>query len=261
MMKIMPKKLSFYFLSLFFVLSMIIGFCMPYANVALASEISSGEGSAYIYDELEKLTEDEIAQLNNEIVAASESADIDFYIVITDDLEGKNITTYMEDFADEHTSTNTAFLCVSFDEPRTFEIQGYGTAERHLTYSRINSIFDDMQSDLTNGNYYNACSTFITESKDYMEHTPRMIPIFIQLGIAFIVALITIIIMVFNAGGKITTTASTYLDEAHSRLLAKRDRYVRTSVTKHKIEKSSSHSGSGHSSGGRSHSGGGGRHF
>lgn len=265
-MKTKPKKLSYYFLSLFFILSMITGFCMPYSNIVLAAETSSTVETSYIYDEPGKLTEDEITRLNNEIASSSENAGIDFYILITEDLEGKNLITYMEDFADEHTFTNTALLCISFDEPRSFEIQGYGTAEHYLTYDRINSIFDDMQNDLKNGNYYKACSTFISRSTDYMLTEPansRLISLPIQLVIALVVALVIVLPMVLNAGGKITTTASTYLDETHSRLLAKRDRYVRTSVTKHKIEKSSSghHSGSGTSSGGRSHSGGGGRSF
>lgn len=296
-MKTMQKKLSYYFLSLFFAIAVLTGFCFSGSTIVLAenADASSDEQAfSYVYDELGKLTKSEVKKLNKEIKAASENAGIDFYILFTDDLKGKSLMNYMEDFADLYEFTDTAFLCVSFDEPRGFEIQGYGTAEHYLTYDRINSIFDDMQDDLSDGYYYDACSTFISEAEDYMltelseyeddsEYTiydddyqsalnyddydkkHRLISLPIQLGISLAVAGVIVLSMVFSAGGKITTTASTYLDEAHSRLLAKRDRYVRTSVTKHKIESSSSssghHGGGGTSSGGRSHSGGGGRSF
>lgn len=298
-MKTMKKKLSYYFLSLFFAIAVLTGFCFFGSTVVLAenADTSSDEQAvSYVYDVSGKLTKSEVKKLNKEIKAASKNAAIDFYILFTDDLKGKSLMNYMEDFADLYEFTDTAFLCVSFDEPRGFEIQGYGTAEHYLTYDRINSIFDDMQDDLHDGNYYDACSTFISEAEDYMltelseyeddsedtiydddyqsalnyndddyDRKHRLISLPIQLVISLAVAGIIVFSMVFNAGGKITTTASTYLDEAHSRLLAKRDRYVRTSVTKHKIESSSSssghHGGSGTSSGGRSHSGGGGRSF
>lgn len=289
-MKAEYKKLSYYFLSAFLILSILIGICMPYSKTVLAAESPSSEENSFIYDKAKKLTKDEIVQLNEEIAAASARSGIDFYILTTQDLKNKSLMQYMEDFADKHAFTDTAFLCISFEQPRGFEIQGYGTAQHYLTYDRINSIFDVMQNDLSNGNYYTACSTFISKAANYMltelaeDESPNEDTIYdddyqsainyntnnllitfpMQILISFVAALILVLFLIFDAGGKVTTTSSTYLDETHSRLLAKRDRYVRTSVTKHKIKKSSSsqhHGGRGTSSHGRSHSGGGGRHF
>ena len=83
-----------------------------------------------------------------------------------------------------------------------------------------------------------------------MHHKYSLKRILIELVIAIVVGLIAIAIMVGNAGGKNTTNCNTYLDPTNSRVLAKRDRYIRTSVNKRKIEKSDSSSSSGGGGGG-----------
>ena len=86
-----------------------------------------------------------------------------------------------------------------------------------------------------------------------------MIIVYILIIISFIGIFF---ILIFNFGGKKTTTAETYLDVNSIKRNIKEDTYMYTRTTKTKIEKSSSSSGS--SSGGSSSGGGyggGGRSF
>jgi uncharacterized protein len=94
-----------------------------------------------------------------------------------------------------------------------------------------------------------------------------------QLLAAIIIGVITVAIMASRSGGRVTTNNHTYLNEGNSGLVARRDDYISTSVTKVKrpepnnTTNTTSHGsfsgggrssgGGGVSSGGRSHSGGG----
>ncbi|WP_312369294.1 TPM domain-containing protein [Lachnoclostridium sp.] len=90
-----------------------------------------------------------------------------------------------------------------------------------------------------------------------------------QLLAAIIIGVITVAIMASRSGGRVTINNHTYLNEGNSGIVARRDDYISTSVTKvkrpepnHTTNTSSSgggrsSGGGGVSSGGRSHSGGG----
>ncbi len=90
-----------------------------------------------------------------------------------------------------------------------------------------------------------------------------------QLLAAVIIGVIAVAVMASRSGGSVTINNRTYLDEGNSGVTARRDDYIRTSVTKVKRPQNNtnqnsggnrsfrSSGGGGVSSGGRSHSGGG----
>jgi uncharacterized protein len=83
--------------------------------------------------------------------------------------------------------------------------------------------------------------------------------IWFQLGGALAIGGIVVGMMVYRSGGRVTVNRQTYEDASNSGILDRQDQYIRTTVTKHKIEKSSGSSssggGGGVTGGGHSHSG------
>lgn len=191
---------------------------------------------------------------------------------------------YLEDYADSIGGGDVVMLLINMDSNnRGYEIQGYGSAEFAVDDSTIENILDNMYDDMVAGNYTDAIETFVYnvdtacalfDYEDYENHpeayTPHTNgpdyregvynPLF-QLVCSAAIALIAVMIMVYNSGGKMTVNQSTYLDRSDSRLLARYDHYIRTSTSKRRKPSNSSsgggHRGGGVSSGGHSHSGGG----
>lgn len=63
--------------------------------------------------------------------------------------------------------------------------------------------------------------------------------------------------MTYRSGGRVTVNRATYEDSSNSSVIDRQDRYIRTTVTKRKIEKNNNNGGGGGgtSRGGHSHSG------
>ncbi|MNE72309.1 hypothetical protein D3C80_1682370 [compost metagenome] len=84
--------------------------------------------------------------------------------------------------------------------------------------------------------------------------------IWFQLGGALAIGGIVVGMMAYRSGGRVTVNRRTYEDASTSGIVDHQDRYIRTTVTKTKIEKSSGGGsggggGGGVTSGGHSHSG------
>ena len=149
---------------------------------------------------------------------------------------------------------------------RWVEIQGYGTMEDIITYSRIDRILDDIQPLLSEGKYQEAITKFTEHVSYYLEHPNTTLSknnLFFQFWFQLLISLaiggITVGIMAYHSSGRVTTNARTYLDSSKSRLVDSKDIYLRTTTTR--VRKPQNNGGSkgtgGRSSGGRSHSGGG----
>ena len=150
-------------------------------------------------------------------------------------------------------------------EERYINVQAFGKAEKKIPDAAGEKIIDAMYNDLRAGRYYEACKIYAEKVQYYMDYVPFYLSIWFQLLAALAVGGISVGAMVSGSGGKVTTNAGTYADRAHMGIRARRDDYIRTSVTKRKKPESSGGSsggGSSHhsSSGGHSHSSAG-RHF
>ena len=97
-----------------------------------------------------------------------------------------------------------------------------------------------------------------------MNYVPIYLRAWVQLVVALVIGGIVVGGMAASNGGTMTVNANTYLDERYSGIRARRDDYIRTSVTKRRKPQETRSSGGGggshHSSGGHSHSSAG-RHF
>lgn len=232
-----------------------------------------------IFDEADILTETEEYSLQKYMDKVSKEKQVDIVIVTTNDAEGKYPREYAENFYKTHDfgyedSDGTGLLyLISLDKSVTGNRELWMTtakeAKDYFSESRIDSVLDNIYNTLTADeelNYYGSCNEFIKGIEKYM-NVSESVPVFLtkwysKLGIALVITLIIFFILIFNFGGKKTTTAETYLDVNSIKRNIKEDTYMYTNTTKTKIEKSSSSSGS--SSGGSSSGGGyggGGRSF
>lgn len=231
-------------------------------------------------------SQDNLDSIANGCERIYQEFDTEVYILTRNSIPTNSRKKYLEDYADMNAVEDAVMLLINMDSNnRGYEIQGYGSAEFSISDSRIEDILDEMYGDMVAGNYTDAINTYVQEVyyactsfdyQDYDENPDNYIPHsngpdynsrlyhpLMQLACAAGIALIIVIIMVSNSGGKTTVNQSTYLDKSDSRLLARYDHYVRTSTSKRRKPSDSSGSGrsggggGGVSSGGRSHSGGG----
>ena len=289
----MKKRFSILFCLLFV--------CFMLAPMTELHALAASLTQEYVYDSDNLLTEDEIADLKELCKTKGAEAGVDI-ILLTKRLSSYDAEkTYMEDFYDEYYAAgilneHTAMLLVNM-ELRDVYIQGYGNCEFYLNNDRIEYILDDIIPYLSDADYYRAMEVFIDEvvyymgqdkgvsfeyeegqdygetwggPSDYYEvsYTPaeaiRNVPFGLIALISLAIGGISLAVMASGSGGKVTTNNRSYMDTSHSGLTAKRDDYIRTSVTKRRKpqENTSSHSGprssggGGISSGGHSHSGG-----
>ncbi|TDQ36231.1 TPM domain-containing protein [Aureibacillus halotolerans] len=222
----------------------------------------AAEEKTYIYDNAGLLTDEEKAKLAALAAENSEKQDTDFIVLTTDDSEVNDIKTYIQDFYDETMpGSNAAILGVDMNK-RDFYVAGFYKAEELLSNERADLVVEKITPYLSDREYAKAFETFIVTAEDYMTYRAGVNPDNIlfkwwfQIVVALVVAGGIVGVMVYNSGGKVTVHQGTYLDQNRSSVLAKKDTYVRTSVTKtRKPQNNKSSGGGGTTSGGHSHSG------
>ncbi|RDW15909.1 TPM domain-containing protein [Oceanobacillus chungangensis] len=259
----MQRKLSFSLTFLFIALLSVLPLLPSETSAALDSK-------QRIYDYANLLTEGEKSQL--EKLASDYGAEnkTDFVILTTSDTEGKDIKLYMEDFYEEQAlgydkpHGNTAIITLDMKSGDVY-LAGFYKADEYLSDSRLDQIRNMITPDLSNGDYYDAFTIFIQTSSKYMGISPWINPelfifkLWFQILAPIALAAIIVGLMAFNSGGRVTVNERTYLNTAQ--VTRRKDRYLRTTVTK--TRKPSNNNGSGRgggggggrTSGGHSHSG------
>ena len=152
---------------------------------------------------------------------------------------------------------------------RDLYIAGFYKGEEFLDNKRSDLVRDKITSDLSRGDYYQAFEGFIKTSSKYMGFRPGANPkspifnVWVQLIISFLVGGGVVGVMAYRSSGKMTVHEGTYRDPSDSRIIERRDDYIRTTTTKTKKPSNDGSSGGGSSfgggggisSGGHSHSG------
>jgi uncharacterized protein len=275
---------------------------------AFAAETDNSEINQHVYDKAGLLSTTEVEDLEQLCIDYGTEAGIDIMILTHDDSDAVYAEDYIEAFEDQLPVGNRVYLLIDMNERVVF-MEGYGTAETYIHSKRIDKIIEEITPDLSNGNYYDACATYIKSSAAYMsddselnyDHdytagTPQssdpsapnydetwpsdrntgsselidiLSNVWVQLIAAVVIGIITVSIMAYNSGGKMTAGSSNYIESNNSGLIGRRDDYIRTQVTRVRKPQNNNSSGGGFnaggfrggsSGGGRSHSSGGG-HF
>lgn len=243
-------------------------------SLGFGSTASASVKLSNVDDGANLLTDQEEKNLNDLLLKYSEKYNIDLVVITRNGLDGKTNKVYLEDYVDQFIdagmySENLTILQYDILS-RYCTIQGYGSCEFVIDDDNIEYILDVVAPQITDKQYFNAFSDFAKGVAHYYNN-PRYEygrkPIYLETWFQVITSLtigaIVVGTMAYNSKGRNTVNNHTYLDEQHSGLVAKRDIYLRTTVSK--VRKPSNNTsggggrssgGGGISSGGRSHSGG-----
>jgi len=185
-------------------------------------------------------------------------------------MEGKDIRTYMGDYFDqwaaENNQENAVLLTIDMESREVF-LAGFGTAETRLDDERIDRVLDRIVPYLQAGDYGGAFRETVATWSRYMEYRPGVNPesSFLKTGCQLAVSLLlggaVVGSMLANAGGRATTTASTYVDRDHTRVRSEMDSFRNRTISRRRIPQNKGggggFGGGGMTGGGRSYSGGG----
>lgn len=230
------------------------------------SVVSAADSKNLIYDEANLLNEQEKSELNalaNEYGAERQT---DFVILTTNNTENQDVQLLTEDFYDEHAlgydkaHGNAVILTLDMYN-RDVYLAGFSKAEDDLDSGRLDKIRNKITPDLTEGNYRLAFEKYINLSYKYMGYMPGVNPdnilfnIWFQLIASVAIGGVVVGIMTYRSGGRVTVNRATYEDSSTSSVIDRQDRYIRTTVTKRKIEKNNNNGGGGGGGGGTSRGG------
>ncbi|MDF2907664.1 MAG: hypothetical protein K0R34_2985 [Herbinix sp.] len=275
---------------------------------AYAAESEDTSIDQHVYDEAGLLSTSETLDLEQLCIDYGNDAGIDIMILTHDDSNGVYAEDYIENFEDQLPVGDRVYLLIDMNERVVF-MEGYGTAETYIHSKRIDTIIEEITPDLSNGNYYEACAIYIERSAAYMsddselnyDHdytagTPQsndpnapnydetwpsdrnpgssefidiISNVWVQLIASIVIGIITVSIMAYHSGGRMTAGSTNYIEQNNSGLIGRRDDYVRTQVTRIRRPQNNPNNGGGGfnaggfrggmSGGGRSHSSGGGK--
>lgn len=250
-------------LALFFYVAIAAPFLM---NIAAAT---SNQDKTLIYDDAHLLSQADMNELNAMANKYGAERQTDIIILTSENTENKDVVDIVEDFYDKQgpgydkAHGNAVILTLDMNN-RDVYIAGFGKDEEYLDDSRATKVREKITPYLSDGDYKGGFEKFIKETNRYLGFKPGVNPdnplfnIWVQLGGALVIGALVVGVMVFRSGGRVTVDGDTYEDVGRSGVLEHEDRYIRTTVTKRKIEKNNDNSsggGGGTSDGGYSHSG------
>ncbi|MGN0518518.1 MAG: TPM domain-containing protein [Acutalibacteraceae bacterium] len=237
-------------------------------------DASTASGDRRVFDFAELFYDEEEQDLESLIDKAQKKTDLDIVIVTVNSTHGLSDMAYADDFYDYNgfgfgKNYDGVLLLINMDE-RTTWISTCGAAIDYLNDSDIESITDDITSELKYSNNYEGAKSFIKGVESQVRFTVRLFGLTFT-PLSFLVSLIVAFLVGFFYNKKVkkdykfTGVSSTfdYKKQGHLNLTNQSDILVDTRVTTTKIQSSSGgsggHSSTHHSSSGRSHGGGGGR--
>lgn len=245
--------------------------CLMLVFIGMGGITASAAVDQRIYDNANLLSESEIAELETVAAEHSRKHGTDFLFLTSDEQESFYIVDYMGDFFDtwavENGQENAVLLTMNI-ATRDVYLAGFGTAETTLDNQRVNLVLDRISPEMQRGDYADAFHETVATSSRYMEFRPGVNPenIFFknwfQLTIALLLGGGIVGFMLYNSGGRVTTTPSTYFDDNNTKVTGKLDQFRNKTISRRKVPKKSSgggggFGGGGSTGGGRSFSGGG----
>lgn len=235
----------------------------------VVSQAATAEKGVYLYDGADLYDSDEEEEIQEYLEKQSQKAGMGIYVLTSDDSGYGATDRYIEDFYDEgydsgEIDKDAVLMHIDMEE-RYVNIQPYGAAESKIPDATGEIIIDYIFNELKAGDYEGAAKQYAERAEHYLNYVPVYATAGFQLIASLIVGAIAVAIMAASSGGKMTAGAAKYQDARQSGIRARRDDYIRTSVTKRRKPESNggggrSSGGSHRSSGGHSHSSAG-RHF
>ena len=262
------------------------------APTALAAE----SGEQFVFDKADLLTTEEEDELNDMANNLAENFNMNFIILTTDDVEGKEAEVYADDFymdngfCDDGKDGGAIYL-IDMDNRRV-QVETAGDMKvRYITDDRVDGIIDAGYEDVKDGAYAAAFEAMLNATVDYIEDgvvdgkytynedageydyydTEKEIrqitlaEFLIALGIALVAGGVAVSCVIGTYYLKWGAYEYPYKEKAKLKVSRKRDDFIGSHVSHRHIEHESSSSDSGmtttHDSSGGGNFGGGGRDF
>lgn len=145
------------------ILIMLILLCLP--QTALAQ-------SGGVWDKAALLEETQVQALVHKISELEEKYGQALAILTIDDAQGKSSRNYADDFMADHeiglgADLSGTLLLIDMDNREAYIVTA-GITIRYLTDYRLESILDDIYTDLGNGDFYQSADTFLSSTEAYL---------------------------------------------------------------------------------------------
>ena len=247
--------------------------------VFICSFAAVGAAGKYVIDDAQLLTDEQEAQLSQQIQDLRQEKNIDIVIVTKNGLGEKTPQQYADDYLDQGGygmgADENSILYLIDMESRELYLSTHGAAEDYFTPELIEEMLDHIYDQVTVQNYYGAAQAFVADAGRFDEavanhlydqnaHKEMSIPVKLGISVGISVCVCAIIAFSVSRGTKQAVFARDYMDQSTFELKQQSDVFLRHVVTKRKIETDNDrgprNSNSHMSSGGESH-GGGGRSF
>lgn len=247
--------------------------------VFICSFAAVGAAGKYVIDDAQLLTDEQEAQLSQQIQDLRQEKNIDIVIVTKNGLGEKTPQQYADDYLDQGGygmgADENSILYLIDMESRELYLSTHGAAEDYFTPELIEEMLDHIYDQVTVQNYYGAAQAFVADAGCFDEavanhlydqnaHKKMSIPVKMGISVGISVCVCAIIAFSVSRGTKQAVFARDYMDQSTFELKQQSDVFLRHVVTKRKIETDNDrgprNSNSHMSSGGESH-GGGGRSF
>lgn len=255
-----------------FLCSMILCFMMAIPTFAESSRL---------VDDAQLLTSSEASELLSTLNEISERQQVDIVVVTVNSLDGKSAMDYADDYYDyNHYKKDGILFLISMGE-RDWWISTTGYGITAVTDAGLSYISEEFLPDLSDGNYYEAfttyaelCDEFITQAKTGNPYDVGNLPKKpFDKGKNAIIGLVIGIVVAFFVTGSMKAQlktvrsqsgATNYIKQGSMKLNHSSERFLYRNVMKREKPKETSSSGSGgssthKSSSGTTHGGGGGK--
>ena len=228
----------------------------------------SVDATEKIYDFADLYTDDEEQSLYDKVKTFIDTYNMDFAIVTISENNKASEVEYSDDFYDYNDFDVNGLLFLIDMDNRQIYMSTAGSAIRMYTDARIDYLMDNVYQYMTDKEYYEGTSKYITLLGDLAaKGVPTGSESFVSTGTIFLYSLIasaviTLIVMIIlvkkNKLVSKANEAKAYLNKDSVKVDVVEERLVSTHTTKTRIESSSSGGSSTHSgSSGISHGGGG----
>lgn len=267
------KRLTALLTAMMLIVMLVVAIVPVSAYEDIIYDENTASGDRRVFDFADIYSDDEEQDLETLIDQAQKKTKLDVVIVTVNSTYGLSDMAYADDFFDYNgfgygKEYDGALLLINMSE-RTTWISTCGAAIDYLSDSDIESITDDITSEMKYDNNYEGAKNFIKGVESQVRFTVRLFGLTFT-PLSFLVSVIIAVVFGFIYNKKVkkdykfTGVSSTfdYKTQGHLHLTNQSDVLIDTRVTTTKIQSSSGgggHSSTHRSSSGRSHGGGGGR--
>ena len=240
-------------------------FALVLILIPMGSVKADSDESRYVIDDAGLLSSSEQHILEDKLSRLSEKYNLDFVVYTTNSTGGVSQEAFVDDFYDYNSYREDGVLLLADMGDRYIYLSTKGEAIDLLTDYGLNLILDDIEDDMSDGNYYKAFSTFADSTEklivsgrkgDVIDVEPEEEKKFGagNVGISAAIAAIASFITTGSMKGKMKSVSR----QRYARNYVVRDSFVLTGASDMLVDKQVSRSRISHDNGDRgSHSGGG----